>query len=432
MPVQAAPTALHPGLHTELYQIMQIAAYHADGLWGEATFDLTLRAGPDGADRAMVVGIEAAIEQTLAMGFGEEEVDWLAAQPALAPFPRSFFAGLRRLRFSGEVAAVRDGTVLSAGAPVLRVTAPLTEVGLLETRLVSAVSFATGVATRAAGLVAAAAGRPLIDFAARRCPDVESAAASSRAARIAGFAGTTNALAAFRYGLPPWAVGSDAMLAAWGDPEAATLACKQHFGDRLHLDLPAGDLHAAVRRLAPLGRALACVRVDRDDLAEALPLVRRAFDRHGLPFVRLLATGGLDGPAIHALVTANAPADLFGVGGALLDGAPARMGFKMVELVRGTEPTPVPGSGWPGRKQLIRHADHDLLCLDVEALGGRSTGTPLLEVLVRRGERVQAAEPIELSRARAAQNAPLLAPQAKRALRASPALQSLAERAKHP
>lgn len=430
MSTPAALAAPHPGLHTELYQIMQIAAYHADGLWGEATFDLTLRAGPGGADRAMVAGIEAAVEQTLALGFTGEEVDWLSAQPALAQFPRSFFAGLRRLRFSGELAAVREGTVLPAGAPALRVTAPLTEVGLLETRLVSAVSFATGVATRAAGLVAAAAGRPLIDFAARRCPDVESAAASSRAARVAGFAGTTNALAAYRYGLPPWAVGSDAMLAAWGDPEAATLACKQHFGDRLHLDLPSGDLHAAVKRLAPLGRALACVRVDRDALAEALPLVRRAFDRHGLPFVRLLATGGLDAQAIGALVAAGAPADLFGVGGALLDGGPARMGFKMVELVRGTEPTPVPSSGWPGRKQLIRHADHDLLCLDVEAMGARSSGQPLLETLVRRGERVQAPEPVELSRARAQQSAALLSGPAKRPLRPSPALQSLADRAR--
>ena len=147
-----------------------------------------------------------------------------------------------------------------------------------------------------------------------------------------------------------------------------------------------------------------------------------------MPFVRLLATGGLDAAGLSALVRAEAPADLYGVGGALLDGTPARMGFKMVELVRGTEPTPVASAGWPGRKQLIRHPDHDVLCLDVEALGPRSGGIALLETVLRRGERIAAPEGLDQSCARAKQSAPLLTADSPRPLRVSPALQSLAAR----
>lgn len=420
-----------PGLHTELYQIMQVAAYHADGLWGEATFDLVLRGGPDGQDRALVVGVEEAVQAILDLGFAEEEVRWLEGHPALQQLPGAFFQLLRRLRFSGEVYAVPDGTVVRAGSPILRVTAPLSEAGLLETRVHAAIALSTSVATRAAAISAAAGGRPVIDFGARRCPDAASSVAASRAARVAGFAGTTNALAAQRLGVPPWAVGSEAMLAVWGDAEAASMACKQVFGDRLLLDLPAGSVEEAVARLAPLGRALSCVRVDRPDLALQLPLVRRALDRHGLSMVRVMASGGLDAAAIHALRESNLPVDIFAVGGALFAGTSARLAYKVVELVRGTEPTPVPtGPGsWPGRKQLLRRRDHDLLCLEVEGMGGRVEGQPLLEPFVRRGERVRPHEATEAAAQRARDGVPRLLAAEPWSLRASPALEALAERA---
>lgn len=419
-----------PGLHTELYQIMQVAAYHADGLWGEATFDLVLRGGPDGQDRALIVGIEEAVRAILDLGFSEEEVRWLEGHAALQQLPGAFFQLLRKLRFTGEVLAVPDGTVISAGAPILRVTAPLSQAGLLETRVHAAVALSSAVATRAAAIVQAAAGRPVVDFGARRCPDAESSVAASRAARVAGFAGTTNALAAQRLGIPPWAVGSEAMLAVWGDAEAASMACKQVFGDRLLLDLPAGPVDEAVARLAPLGRALTCVRVDRPQLAAILPGLRRALDRHGLPFVRVMASGGLGADEVRALRESNASVDVFAVGGALFDGSPPRLAYKVVELVRGTEPTPAPtGPGaWPGRKQLLRRRDHDLLCLEVETLGGRAEGQPLLESFVRRGERVRSAEAVDLSAERARAGAERLLRSAPWPVRVSPALEALASR----
>ncbi len=419
-----------PGLHTELYQIMQVAAYHADGLWGEATFDLVLRGGPDGQDRALVVGIEEAVRAILDLGFSEEEVRWLEGHAALQQLPGAFFQLLRKLRFTGEVLAVPDGTVVSAGAPILRVTAPLSQAGLLETRVHAAVALSSAVATRAAAVVQAAGGRPVVDFGARRCPDAESSVAASRAARVAGFAGTTNALAAQRLGIPPWAVGSEAMLAVWGDAEAASMACKQVFGDRLLLDLPAGPVHEAVARLAPLGRALTCVRIDRPDLEGTLPALRRALDRNGLPFVRIMASGGLDARRIRSIRESALPVDVFAVGGALFEGSPTRLAYKVVELVRGTEPTPAPtGPGaWPGRKQLLRRRDHDLLCLEVETLGGRIDGQPLLEAFVRRGARVRPADGLDAGAERArAQLDRLLAP-APWPLRVSPALEALSSR----
>ena len=120
---------------------------------------------------------------------------------------------------------------------------------------------------------------------------------------------------------------------------------------------------------------------------------------------RILGSGQLDESTIKQLMTDGAPIDMFGVGGALtrgLAGAPPPMSYRMAELVRAMAPVPVTGhwsSPWPGRKQVVRFSDHDVLCLEVETEALQAQGgTALLEQWVSHGERTKTAPSVSAMR----------------------------------
>ena len=103
-------------------------------------------------------GVEEALASILELGFSGEDIDWLKGQPVFAEASTAWWESLRHLRFSGDVYGMPEGSIAFAGEPLLRVTAPLSQAGLLETCLIQIISHATGVATRAARIVGAAGG----------------------------------------------------------------------------------------------------------------------------------------------------------------------------------------------------------------------------------------------------------------------------------
>jgi nicotinate phosphoribosyltransferase len=203
------------GLQTELFQLVQAAVYHADGLWGEATFDLYLKDLPNNWGFGVVAGVGPAIEGVLATRFTEEEIAWLRQRPSLSRISDYFFETLADFRFTGDIDAMPEGTIVFPGEPILRVTAPLQQAGLVQSRLIQAIGYATSVATRAARMSLAARGRPVMDFGSRRTPGAEAAWSAARAAWIGGCAATTNALAAHTLHIPEICVLSGAMFSAY-------------------------------------------------------------------------------------------------------------------------------------------------------------------------------------------------------------------------
>src|SRR4051812_17043480 len=115
----------HLALQAEFYQFVLAAVYHADGLWGDATFDLYARGLPEGHGYLVAAGLAPLLDHLEALAFGEEEVEALRREPRFAKVAPSFFEALRRFRFRGEVWAVPEGTVVFPGEPILRITAPL-------------------------------------------------------------------------------------------------------------------------------------------------------------------------------------------------------------------------------------------------------------------------------------------------------------------
>lgn len=384
----------HLALQAEFYQFVLAAVYHVDGLWGDATFDLYARALPEGHGYLVAAGLGTLLDQLSALTFTEVEVEQLRQEPRFSKVSPSFFEWLRRFRFRGQVWAVPEGTVVFPGEPIVRVTAPLGACTLIETRAIQIVSAATAVATRAARMVDVAKGASVLDFGSRRCAGPEAALTAARAAYIGGASATTNALAALHLGIPPMGTMADTFLAAYGDDRLAYDAFRLHFPGLAHLSLPDDDLVDGVKRFLPFRKEVLTVRIDHEDLDRVSRQVRRALDDNGMRHVRILGSGQLDEGRIRRLVESGAPVNLFAVGRALAAASDQgmRVAFRIAEMTRGGRDTPVTREGsapYPGRKQICRFPEHDVLCLEHEVWGLERLGArPLLELVVRDGERI--------------------------------------------
>lgn len=396
----------HPnGLRSDFYLLVLAAVYHADGLWGEATFDLCASRGPTDGGPIVVGGVEDAIDAARGLGFSADDVRLMRGIGALGGVSEAFWEQLRELRFSGEIVAMPEGTLTLPGAPILRVTAPLIEVTLLETALLQAVSFGSAVATRAARLVDAAQGRRVFDLSTPLHPSPDAAARAARAALVGGVAGSGLTETAIDEAIPPMGTLSQGFYAAYGDLDAALEAFRVYFPDVGYVSLPPGDMVEGVLALSKHRKNLRVVRLDHDDLNAPARRLRGALNVAGMSNVLILGGGELDEARIAKLVQQQAPVDLFAVDSALSQGLPSLgLSYRIADMQRGFEPEALrhPGAAAdPGVKQTVRFADHDLLCLESEvAANVRAGATPLARLVVSDGERVLPREPVEVCAAR--------------------------------
>ncbi len=405
-------------MQVDFYLLVLAAVYHADGLWGEATFDLYPRQLPEDAGYLVSAGMHEAVDAALGMRFSPEEIAWLQAQPAFQKASPGFWSALEYFEFTGDIDALPEGTPVFPGEPMLRVTAPLVQATLIQTLLLQLVSHGTQVATRASRLAHAAQGKRLYEFASRRMPGPEAALLAARAALVGGFYATSNALAASALGVPPMGTLSDGFFAAYGSSSRALEAFSVHFPSVGFVNLPDGSPFEAVKSLEPYRELIRMVRVDSSNLGSESRMVRQALNRIGMNEVRILGSGSLDEDAIRGLILQKAPIDLLGVGKALvrpMDGV--GFSYRLAEIWRGPDPEPcthMGGARVPGRKQVLRQAEGDLVChVDEEHL---FEGRPLLQPLVAQGERVRDLPPVQDSRQRCLDELEALPPE----VRASP------------
>src|SRR5213594_1580801 len=169
------------------------AAYFENRITAAATFELFVRNLPPNRSCLIVAGLEQALDYLDNLRFTADEIDYLRGQPVFKNVSREFFSYLERFRFTGEVWAMPEGTVAFANEPLLRVTAPIIEAQIVETALLAIINHQTMVASKAARVVAAARGRPVIEFGSRRAHGTEAGILGARAAYIGGCAGTSNA-----------------------------------------------------------------------------------------------------------------------------------------------------------------------------------------------------------------------------------------------
>jgi nicotinate phosphoribosyltransferase len=358
-----------PGaLSTDLYQLTMAAGYHAAGHQPLASFELFVRELPSGRAFLVAAGLEQAMGYLESWRFTTDDIRYLRSLPELSGATPDFFDRyLPDARFRGDVWAVPEGAPVFAGEPILRVMAPLPEAQLVETALLSIVLFQTSVASKAARVVQASAGRPVIEFGGRRAHGPDAALHAARAAYLAGCVGTSNVEAGARFDIPVSGTMAHSWVMAHTDELTAFNRYLAVHGARSVLLIDTYDTLAAARLIVDAGLRPAAVRLDSGDLAGLARSVRSTFDAGGLVDTRILASGDLDEHRVAALVASGAPIDGFGVGTAVTTvvDAPAMSGvYKLVAIARGGVMDPVskhsPGKETlPGEKQVWRRRRSD-------------------------------------------------------------------------
>jgi nicotinate phosphoribosyltransferase len=403
-------SAAETSLLTDRYEIAMSASYHRLERNGPAVFELFTRHLPPHRDWLVVCGLGPTLRLIAEMGFGRRELDYLSS----LGYAEDFLAYLQDFRFRGEIDAMPEGTIAFAGEPLVRVTGPLIEAQLLETLLLNQINFQTMIATKAARIVLAAAGRgeSVLDFSPRRDHGIDAAMKVARASAVAGFGGTSNLAAAMRYGLPAVGTMAHSYVLSFESEQEAFEAFLRDNPDNALLLVDTHDTLEGVRRAISASRqtgiALTGIRIDSGDLDTLARGSRALLDDAGLSEAVIVGSGDLEERRIAQLCAEESPIDLWGVGtelGTSRDSPVVNGVYKLVAELT--------GSGWrgvakhsegkgtlPGAKQVFRRFDGPTMAEDVVGLAGEQLdGEPLLVPAMRDGE-ILHAEDLDQMRSR--------------------------------
>jgi nicotinate phosphoribosyltransferase len=406
---------MNPGdstLLTDLYQLTMLQGYWRHHMHETAVFEFFVRKLPTHRNFLLAAGLEQAILYLEELAFSPADIEWLAATQR---FQSEFLRWLENLHFTGDVDAMPEGTVFFADEPILRVTAPLPQAQLVETRIINLLNFQTVVASKAARAVLVAREKVLVDFGLRRTHGAEAGLLAARASYIAGFSGTSTVLACQRFDIPIYGTMAHSFVQAHDDESAAFARFAEANPGNVVLLIDTYQTEAAaekVTRLAPMlkqrGIDIQGVRIDSGDLGQHARKVRAILNEAGLGEVRIFASGNLDEYSLRDLIEGDAPIDAFGIGTRVVTSSDAPYldcAYKLQEYAGRPRRKRSEGkTTWPGRKQVYRAFDDaGYMTSDVLTLhDDRQKGEPLLIPILRNGRRLDPPQQLSALRESAA------------------------------
>jgi len=449
------------GLLTDLYQLTMAYGYWRQGTSERpAVFQLTFRKMPFGGGYAIAAGLEPALDYLTRLRFSGDDLSYLATltgRDGGRLFPDEFIEHLATFRFTCDVDAIPEGTVVHAHEPLVRVTGPLLQAQLVETALLNIINFQTLIATKAARVVDAARGDSVLEFGLRRAQGIDGGLSASRASYLGGCHATSNVLAGRLFGIPvrgthahSWVMSHDSELESFlAYAEAMPNNCVFLVDT---FDTLKGVEHAITvgHRLREAGHELAGIRLDSGDLAELSQRARAMLDAAGFPDAAVVASNDLDETLIESLKHQGARINIWGVGTKLVTAydQPALGGVYKLSALRSGD-----GKAWdykvklseqpakvsvPGILQVRRYLDDKGVPIG-DVIFDEATGCPadatlidqmdatyrktlsgpwveLLEPQLRQGQRVAAAIPLSAARDRTSAQVAKLSPGLRRFL----------------
>ncbi|MFX1565114.1 MAG: nicotinate phosphoribosyltransferase [Promethearchaeota archaeon] len=388
------------------------------------TQEYFVRALPFGS-YLIATGLEQVIAYILKLRFEEKDLGWLEATSG-PDFRNGFLDFLMNFRFSGDIYAVPEGTIVFPNEPIINVTGPTIEVQLIETYLLNIMNFQSLVATKTARMVDIAGERTVVDFGARRAHGRDAAILAARAAYLAGATGTSLVLAGKMWDIPYIGTMPHAFIQNRPNELQAFREYSTSFPHNTILLVDTYDTLEGIRNAITVGKELheqgyrlAGIRLDSGDLNNLSIQARQLLDESGFTTTKIFVSSDLDEYRIEELIRANAPIDGFGVGTRLVTGAnfnpitreggvSALQGvYKLVERI-GKDGQPIPKTKLspnkvllPYRKQIHRHFDEnglfhrDTISRWEEEI---SDGKPLLVPIIQNGTLIYDFPPLEESR----------------------------------
>lgn len=414
-------------LLTDFYQLTMAAAYffshyHRD-LKTKGIFELFVRKLPKNRSYFVVAGLQQVIEFIVNFKFKREHISYLKSLETFKEVDNDFFEYLLEMKFTGDLWAVPEGTILFPNEPILRIKGPIIEAQLLETFILSIINFQSLIATKASRITNASNGRPVIEFGSRRAHGPQAGLLAARSAYIGGCAGTSNTLAGMRFDIPVFGTMAHSFIMSFKNELDAFKQFHNVFPSSFLLVDTYDTLNAIkmiVReRLLPKG-----VRLDSGDLLILSKETRKLFDEvkdGSYKNVKIMASSDLNEYVIDDLLRNNAPIDIFAVGTELCTSRddPAFNGvYKMVAIeIEENKENKIdtkrdnfyyfdndkktvlykiktsPGKKtYPGPKQIHRILDEPLkvLCYDIITLEDEivKDSIPLLKKIIENGQNI--------------------------------------------
>ena len=386
-------------LLTDLYQLTMMGGYLRYGKQSDtAVFDLFYRRNGV-LTYSVAAGLEQAADYLLSLRFSEEDIAYLRS---LGLFDETFFDYLRNFRFTGDVYAVPEGTVVFPEEPILTVCAPLPEAQFVETALLNIINHQTLIATKASKVVYAAGGDRVMEFGLRRAQGPDAGVYGARAAIIGGCSSTSNVLAGKLFSVPVSGTHAHSWVMNFSTEYEAFSAYAELFPDACLLlvdtyDTLKSGVPNAIRvfeQLRARGHEPLGIRLDSGDLAYLSKCARRMLDEAGFPDALICASGDLDEYTISSLKSQGAKIDLWGVGTKLITSAdmPALGGvYKLAALAHEK-------GKWIPKIKLSDNAGKitNPCFKQVYRIYGKKTGKAEADLIALRDESIDESKPLTL------------------------------------
>ncbi|KGR77216.1 nicotinate phosphoribosyltransferase [Ureibacillus sinduriensis] len=309
-------------LHTDLYQINMAESYWADGVHNrKAVFELYFRKLPFGNGYAVFAGLERILQYLEKFHFSESDIAFLSEE---LNYKEDFIEYLRKLTFTGSVYSMKEGEIVFANEPLLRIEAPLVEAQLVETALLNIVNYQTLIATKASRIKQIIKNESAAEFGSRRAQEMDAAIWGSRAAIIGGFDSTSNVRAGKLFDIPVSGTHAHSMVQAYRNEYEAFHAYAKRHKDCVFLVDTYNTLKSgvpnAIRVAKELGDKINFVgiRLDSGDIAFLSKEARRMLDEAGFQNAKIIVSNDLDEYTILNLKAQGAKVDSFGIGTKLI------------------------------------------------------------------------------------------------------------------
>ncbi|WP_298846657.1 nicotinate phosphoribosyltransferase [Clostridium sp.] len=305
----------------DFYELTMSNGYFVNGVTDTIVyFDMFYRKNPDGAGFSITAGLEQLVLFVKNLKFTRNDIDFLRSKGVLS---EQFLSYLLTFKFSGDIYAIPEGTVVFPNEAIVTIKAKVIEAQLIETMLLLTINHQSLIATKANRIVRAAKGRPILELGARRTHGADAAIMGARAAYIGGVSGTATTIAEQMYGVPATGTMAHSRVQFFGDEYKAFETYARTYPDTCTLLVDTYNvitcgipnaIKVSKDVLEPIGKRLKAIRLDSGDLAYLSKKVRIMLDEAGLIDCKIVASNSLDEFIITELLNQNAKIDIFGVG----------------------------------------------------------------------------------------------------------------------
>ena len=389
--------------HTMIMDLYELTM--ANGVFGSdmkdtiTYFDMFFRRVPDKGGYAIMAGLEQLIEYMNNLKFTEEDIEYLTSLNLFRP---EFIDYLRDFKFTCDVWAVPEGTVIFPHEPIVTVRGPIMQALMVETMLLVTINHQSLIATKANRIVRAAAGKPVMEFGARRAHGHGASYYGARAAIIGGCTGTSCLLTAKDFGVKASGTMAHSWVQLFPDEYTAFKTYAEEYPDSCMLlvdtyNVLKSGIPNAIKVfdevLKPLGKRPVGIRIDSGDITYITKKARKMLDDAGYPDCQICVSNSLDEHLIRDMNFQGAKVDSYGVGERLITAtSEAVFGgvYKLSAVDKNGEIIP---------KIKISENDAKITIPGVKIpwrLYDRETGKAIADVITMGHEKIDSSEPYEI------------------------------------